>query len=512
MTEDNMQGHRALQKGQALNDGKYTITGQIGEGGFSITYKAIQRGLNRIVCVKEYFPAGRCVRNTQARTVMLQAITPEMFEKYRKSFVHEAQTLAALKHPNIVEVIDVFDENNTSYMVMSFIEGESLQRIVDRSGKLSYADAVNYLAQITGAVGYLHERHILHRDIKPDNIMITADHKAILIDFGSAREFEHDKTQAHTSMITHGYAPTEQYTTNSKKGSYTDIYAIGATLYFVLTGKVPLEAAARLTEKLEEPKELSPEIPNEANRTILKAMQLKAENRHQTIKEFMDDLRNVRPSILIDETIGSRARRRLKPWMIAVSAAIAVLVIVLVALSVATSASNAKHERLMNEMTNGNVERLEVTVDGSTAYLRPAAGELADGDYYVIKGGLEKGRIFSPPTDSYIYSGSMKDGLPHGVGEAVYKDGSRYEGAFNQGLKHGQGKLYFAGGVVYEGDYANDKASGRGKMTYADGSVYDGEWRDDQQNGYGRFFNPAGEEIMAGMFENGNLIEPQQQN
>lgn len=293
-----------LQPGTTLSNGKYTIEKKIGEGGFGITYKAVQNGLGRIVCIKEYFPAGRCVRDTRLLTVRLQGISEDMFEKYRQAFVREARTLAALHHPNIVEVIDVFDENGTSYMVMPFIEGRSLQSIVEKNGRLSYPEAVNFIAQVTTAVGYIHERHILHRDIKPDNIMITADSKAILIDFGSARKFQQDKTQAQTSMLTHGYAPTEQYTTNSRKGSYTDIYSIGATLYFVLTGHVPLEAAARLTEKMPEPKELNPDIPDEGNRTILKAMQIKVENRHQTVKDFMDDLLNVKPSELVDETVG----------------------------------------------------------------------------------------------------------------------------------------------------------------------------------------------------------------
>lgn len=293
-----------LQPGTNLCDGKYTIEAKIGEGGFGITYKAIQNGLNRVVCIKEYFPAGKCTRATKKNTVFVQGTSKQVFEKYRQAFVREAKMLATLHHPNIVEVLDVFDENNTSYMVMSFVKGKSLQQIVETRGKLPYPETVNYIAQITNAVGYIHDHHILHRDIKPDNIMITADFKAILIDFGSAREFEQDKTQVHTSMLTHGYAPTEQYTANSRKGSYTDIYAIGATFYFVLTGQVPMESAARLTEQMPSPKDLVPEIPEEANRTILKAMQLKAENRHQTVHEFMDDIRNVKPSVLVDETIG----------------------------------------------------------------------------------------------------------------------------------------------------------------------------------------------------------------
>lgn len=317
-----------LQPGTVLNAGKYIIEKKIGEGGFGITYKAVQKGLNRDVCIKEYFLAGRCVRDTHARTAQVQGISEEKYEKYRQAFVKEAQTLASLRHPNIVEVIDIFDENYTSYMVMNFIEGRCLQNVVDTGGPLSYPDAVNYMAQITNAVGYIHRHNILHRDIKPENIMITADYKAILIDFGSAREFEQDKTQMHTSMLTHGYAPPEQYTANSRKGAYTDIYALGATLYFVLTGKAPLEAAARLTEELVEPKQLNPSIPAEGNRIIMKAMSLRKEDRYQLVQDFMNDLKNIRAD---SSTKGKNLTRRfsakgLTLWTFIIMLALASLV------------------------------------------------------------------------------------------------------------------------------------------------------------------------------------------
>lgn len=294
-----------LQPGMLLCDGRYVIEKKIGAGGFGITYRAMQSGLNRAVCIKEFFPSGRCMRDTAHHTVYAQDIDEALFEKYRQAFRHEAETLAALQHPSIVEVIDIFDENNTSYMVMPFVEGRTLQQMVDQQGPLSYPEAVNYIAQVADAVGYIHQRHILHRDIKPDNIIITAEYRAILIDFGSAREFVNDKTQAHTSILTHGYAPTEQYSTTSRKGSYTDIYALGATLYFVLSGKVPMDAAARMSEEMPEPRSINPAIPDEANRTIMKAMQMKAVDRHQTVQEFMDDLRNVHPSQTTSATASS---------------------------------------------------------------------------------------------------------------------------------------------------------------------------------------------------------------
>jgi serine/threonine protein kinase len=149
---------------------------------------------------------------------------------------------------------------------------------------------VNYIAQIAEAVDYIHQRNILHRDIKPDNIIITPENKAVLIDFGSAREFVPDKTKSHTAILTAGYAPLEQYSSEGRRGSYTDIYALGATFYFALTGQKPMDAATRTIETMPEPKELVPSIPAEANHTIIKAMQLKPANRQQRVEEFMDDL------------------------------------------------------------------------------------------------------------------------------------------------------------------------------------------------------------------------------
>lgn len=285
-----------LASGTVLLDGKYIIDKRIGKGGFGIIYRASQCGLDRTVCIKECFLPGRCFRSTHASTVCVQDSSERFFEKCRQAFVKEAKLLATLHHPNIVEVIDVFDENNTSYLVMNMIEGKSVRDLVHARRRLPYPEVVNYIAQIASAVGYLHERHILHCDIKPDNMMVTADYKAILIDFGSACDFEQDKTQEHNSTITPGYAPTEQYSAKGRKGSYTDIYAIGATMYFMLTGQPPLESSFRLAKQMSRPKELAPDIPEEANRIILKAMQLNAENRYQTIQSFMDDLCNISPS------------------------------------------------------------------------------------------------------------------------------------------------------------------------------------------------------------------------
>lgn len=282
--------NRELKAGSSLCGNRYRINGIIGKGGFGITYYATHSILGNKLAIKEFFINGYCVRNTEDRTVNIQGITQESYEKYRQKFIDEANVLAQLDHQNIVKIIDVFNENNTTYIVMPLIEGETIQQLVERKSKLSIEDSVNYIAQIAEAVDYIHKKDILHRDIKPDNIIINNNNNAILIDFGSAREFVNDKTQKHTSILTPGYAPLEQYSSTSRKGAYSDIYSIGATLYFMLTGVKPLDAGSRAIENMPSPKDIVPEIPDNWNKTILKAMELKPENRYQNIQDFLNDL------------------------------------------------------------------------------------------------------------------------------------------------------------------------------------------------------------------------------
>jgi len=285
--------NKELRAKTILQSGKYTIERVIGSGGFGITYLARHNSLGHYFAIKEFFISEYCLRGYIGKTVKLQGIDPVVYDKYLQKFIEEAQILARLDHPNIVKVTDIFQENNTAYIVMPFVEGQTLQQMVDEKGRLNYETAVNYIAQIAEAVDYIHQRDILHRDIKPDNIIITPENKAILIDFGSAREFIHDKTQQHTAIYTQGYAPLEQYSSNSKKGSYSDIYSLGAVFYFALTGQKPMDAATRTMDTMPEPKSLLLSIPNEANRTIMKAMSLKPENRQQSVSEFLEDLLNM---------------------------------------------------------------------------------------------------------------------------------------------------------------------------------------------------------------------------
>ncbi len=276
--------------------GRYRVERVIGMGGFGITYAARHVSLGTQFAIKEFYIEGKCMRLADNVTVTYQDMEPGAFEKFRKRFHDEAITLCQLDNSHVVHVHDIFDENGTTYILMDFVVGETLQKKVEREGVLPYDLAVNYMAQLCEAVEHIHSHHILHRDIKPDNIIITPSNNVVLIDFGSARSFVHNQEQKHTAMLTVGYAPIEQYTATSKKGNYTDLYAVGATFYFILTGKKPLPAAERvIRDELQAPSDLNPQVTDAVSRTIMKALNLKPEDRYQTVEDFQRDLLGYAP-------------------------------------------------------------------------------------------------------------------------------------------------------------------------------------------------------------------------
>ena len=181
-----------LSMGSKLIGGRYTIGKVLGEGGFGVTYQGADTLLRRPVAIKELFPDGAMRSGT---AVIPPLSTGEQgFIEIRESFIKEAQTLAQFNHPSIVKVLDQFETNNTAYFVMEFLKGETLSDRINNVGKLDFAEVYKIAEHVAEALGLVHQTGLLHRDIKPENILLTEDHRAVLIDFGSARQFMHNKT------------------------------------------------------------------------------------------------------------------------------------------------------------------------------------------------------------------------------------------------------------------------------------------------------------------------------
>ena len=279
----------ALPVGTTLFNGRYVIERELGAGGFGITYKATDTLLSRPVAIKEFFLSGQCVR--QGRSIVpMPTVSPQDYQAFRRAFIEEAQVLARIKHPNKVEVYDVFEENNTAYMVMEFVEGKNLLRLLEeRGGVMDEREAIGYITQVAGALEAMHQAGYLHRDIKPENIMVTRDGRAVLIDFGAARQFITQKTKTMESVLTPGYAPLEQYTTRARFGPPLDIYALGATLYHLLTGQVPPAAPDRAQGvDLIPPHQLNPKISRQVSEAVVKAMAMRVDERPQSVREFIN--------------------------------------------------------------------------------------------------------------------------------------------------------------------------------------------------------------------------------
>ena len=283
-----------LKRGILLQGGKYRIEKVLGQGGFGITYLATQDILNRKVAIKEFFFKEFCEREDGTNTITLGTQSNKAtVEKFLKKFIKEAQTISALHHPNIVQIHDIFRENNTAYYVMEYIDGESLGDIVKIQGALPETKAVEIIHKVAVALDYIHTKNINHLDVKPNNIMVRHnDGEVILIDFGVAKQYDETTKEGTTTTpvgISHGYSPSEQYKRNgvSSFSPESDIYSLGATLYKLVTGITPPEAIEVAQEGL--PK-MPSHISEACKSVIRKSMMLNKADRPHNIVQFLDIL------------------------------------------------------------------------------------------------------------------------------------------------------------------------------------------------------------------------------
>ena len=279
-----------LKKDTYLQGGKYRVISTLGQGGFGITYLAEQVMAKRMVCIKEFFPKEYYNRDADSLHISLGSEgNAKMMNAYKEQFIKEAQIIAKLKHPNIIPIFDVFKENNTAYYAMEYIDGESLNAKVKREGALAEDRAVKYIRDVASALRYIHNRNIMHLDVKPANIMLSKENdSAILIDFGLSKHYDTTGKQTCTTPmgISHGYAPMEQYQVGgvSTFSPVTDIYSLGATLLFAVTARVPAEAIVVGEKGIGElPSHLSVGVRN----AITSSMSYWRKNRPQSIEAVM---------------------------------------------------------------------------------------------------------------------------------------------------------------------------------------------------------------------------------
>ncbi len=288
-----------LKSGLILNT-RYIAGKVLERGGFGITYIGFDKVLNRKVAIKEYFPSVFATRDTSNLTVVpLKGDEEQFFSKGMELFINEARNVAKFaKHPNIVNITDFFQENNTAYMVMDFLEGENLSKFLkERGSPLPVKQAIDILLPILDALKDVHSMNIYHRDISPQNVVITTDEVPILIDFGAARHIVGEQSKSLDLILKPGYSPFEAYTTKGEIGSWTDVYGCGATLYFMITGEAPPPAPDRiLRDDLVQPSDiegLKNNISYYLNNAILHSLSVKIDDRFKTVDEFEKALKGI---------------------------------------------------------------------------------------------------------------------------------------------------------------------------------------------------------------------------
>jgi serine/threonine-protein kinase len=287
----------ALPANTNLQGNNFTILRVLGQGGFGITYVASDNSLRREVAVKEFFPQG-CLRSGTS-VQPSSSVSADEYASARETFLDEARTLAQFNNANIVDVYTVFAENNSAYMVMELLRGNTMQQVVASRGALPQDEAIGYTEHVANALDAVHGAGLLHQDVKPDNIMVCDDGRVVLIDFSLSRKQENDSglgTRRFSGAVrsgTPGYAPLEQYARQAQVGTYTDVYALAATLYHMLTGKEPVEATDRAAgTDMPAVQALNPRIGAGLSQAVMQALSMEPRNRPQTAREFMDSLRD----------------------------------------------------------------------------------------------------------------------------------------------------------------------------------------------------------------------------
>ena len=274
--------------------GKYIIGKVIGKGGFGVTYLAYDNSTGKKAAIKEYFPYGMALRSAGVTAVSVANMTnADAFKLGAEKFYDEAKLVSRFNgNPNIVGVYEFFYENNTVYFVMEYIQGHTLKEHINSTGKLNAAQALFLIQNVSNALMAAHSSAVLHRDVSPDNIILCDNGDIKLIDFGAARQVAAEHSQSFSVILKPGFAPLEQYQKKGNQGPWTDIYSLGTTLYYAMTGDIPEDPMSRLDDDSlfsSNRHNIDAELWN----VISKATQLKIEDRYADIFQLKNDLSKI---------------------------------------------------------------------------------------------------------------------------------------------------------------------------------------------------------------------------
>lgn len=469
--------------------GRYRVERQLSSGGFGNTYEVTNFRFGERWAMKEFFMKGISEREVDTSTVSVATASLPQFEAQREKFNKEARRLRRLRHPGIVHVEDLFDENGTSYYVMDYIGGGSLAEAVKRHGPLSEQRVRQLLPPILDALEYVHSQQMWHLDLKPGNILLTEKGRPVLIDFGASKQLGVGGANSTSIGMTYtqGYAPSEQVDQNLDRiGPWTDLYALGATLYNLLSGNVP-PMVSEIQEAEEGAFVFPKSIGEQMQRLVLWMMNPNRRKRPQCVAEVREFLQmepnpveplatdcgdddstrmpDTEPHAEPKPFSWSRLTGLQKKGIVGGVAALPVIALVVFLLPSSPAEGGGRE----TDSLNAEAAKSDIV----EAVLPPTATDLS----------------CTSPVGDYRYTGAIDaDGKPHGTGKATFADGRIYDGPFVHGTMQGSDATFcMNNGDVFTGEMRDNRFYSGRYTVKEDGSYFQGSFKDgqpDQGNWY----------------------------